>query len=448
MSIPSNPIGGLAEVPPADSDAPEGGWPNPRKGYLFFAGFAAIGAGMASLTPAVLTITLKAQEIGLSQGLSLKAATAQASSTLSIVAGLAGIAGLIAFPVLGRISDRTISRLGRRRPFLIIGSVLFAIGVVLLIVAGNTPVLILGDVVTAIGYSAVLVAVTSTIADQVEPRRRGPISSIVGLSLPIGALLGLFIATAASPGGLTLQLLLPAIFGVVGPLLFALRLKERALRADERQRFGFAELVTTFWVSPRKHPNFAWTWFSRFLIYFGVSALQAYQVLYLLSQPGFNFDQESVAGAVFLTTLVLTGVALVTAPIAAKVSDIVGRRKPFVIVSAVIFGIGLILAALSHSFPAFLLATAVVGLGQGVYFAVDVALVTQVLPDRKNPAKDLGIMNLANTLTFAVVPLIAPAVLLIGTTSADQKNYSALFLLGAAAGLLGAVLIVPIRKIK
>ncbi|WP_375386823.1 MFS transporter [uncultured Amnibacterium sp.] len=433
MSIPTNPIGGLAEVPPAESDAPVGGWPNPRGGYLFFAAFAAIGAGMGSLTPAVLTITLKATEID----------PANATSILSIVAGLAGIAGLIAFPVLGRLSDRTTSALGRRRPFLLVGSVLFAIGAVLLVVAGNVPVLIVGDLFTAVGYSAVLVAVTSTIADQVEPGRRGPISSIVGLSLPVGALLGLFVGFTAAPAGLTMQIVLPAVFAVVGPLLFAWRLTDRRLLAEERPHFGWIQVGTTFWVSPRTHPNFAWTWFSRFLIYFGVSALQAYQVFYLLTRLG--FDERSVAGAVFLTTLVLTGVALVTAPVAAKISDVVGRRKPFVAVSAVVFGVGLVLAALSTSFPAFLLATAVVGLGQGVYFAVDVALVTQVLPDPKNPAKDLGIMNLANTLTFAVVPLIAPAVLAIGGAG---PNYSALFLLGAFAGLLGAVLILPIRRVR
>jgi hypothetical protein len=49
---------------PGDSGAPGGGWVSPRKGFLFFLGFAAIGAGMASLVPAVLTLSLKARGPG------------------------------------------------------------------------------------------------------------------------------------------------------------------------------------------------------------------------------------------------------------------------------------------------------------------------------------------------------------------------------------------------
>lgn len=115
------------------------------------------------------------------------------------------------------------------------------------------------------------------------------------------------------------------------------------------------------------------------------------------------------------------------------------------IVAALIFGAGLALAAFADSFGAFLVAIGIVGLGQGVYFAVDIALVTQILPD---PAKDLGIMNVASTLPSSIVPAIAPAVLTIGATAAMPENFAALFLLGAVAGLLGALLILPIRKVR
>ncbi len=432
MSTPLDSTTGTATAP-----IPEGGWANPRGGYLFFAGFAAIGGGMGSLTPAVLTITLKASLID----------PAHATTILSAVVGIAGLAGIVTFPLIGRLSDRTTSRFGRRRPFLALGALLFAIGAVLLVAANSVPLLILGDLITAIGYSSTLVAVTATIADQVEPSRRGPVSSLVGLSLPLGALLGLFVAQTVSQS-LTLQILLPAAFAVVAPALLAVRLKERPLRAEERSSFSFGQFISTFWTNPRKNPNFAWTWFSRFLIYFGVTALQSYQVFYLLDRMGFN--KVTVAGAVFLTTLVLTGIALVFAPIAGKISDVVQRRKPFVAVSAVVFGIGLVVAAVSHDFVTFIIATAIVGLGQGVYFAVDLALVTQVLPSAATTGKDLGVMNLASTLPFAFVPLAAPAILAIGATAgnAASQNYSLLFLLGAAAGLVGAILIIPIRGIK
>jgi MFS family permease len=177
-----------------------------------------------------------------------------------------------------------------------------------------------------------------------------------------------------------------------------------------------------------------------------VAAIQAYQAFYLIMV--LHFAPTAVAGAVFLSTLVLTGAALLLAPVAGKLSDRIGRRKAFVITAAVIFAIGLTLASSANSFPAFLVAMGVVGAGQGVYMAVDIALVTEVLPDPNNPAKDLGIMNLASTLPGTIIPAAAPVVLAIGASTQHPQNFTALFLLGAIAGVLGAALILPIRKVR
>ena len=93
-------------------------------------------------------------------------------------------------------------------------------------------------------------------------------------------------------------------------------------------------------------------------------------------------------------------------------------------------------------------AMAVIGIGQGVYFAVDLALVSQILPRPDQPSEGLGVFGLASTLPSFVVPAIAPAVLFIGSSAANPRNFPALFLTGAIAGLIGAVLILPIRGVK
>ena len=162
-------------------------------------------------------------------------------------------------------------------------------------------------------------------------------------------------------------------------------------------------------MNPIKHRNYGLAWWSRLLIFFGVAAVNAYQAFYLIIV--LHVSPADVAGRLFLATLVLTAVSLIFAPIAAKVSDRIGRRKPFVIGSALIFAVGLGIVATATTYNEFLLAIAVIGLGQGVYFAVDLALVTQVLPDPANAAKDLGIMNLANNLPSSIVPAVAPALL-------------------------------------
>jgi len=51
------------------------------------------------------------------------------------------------------------------------------------------------------------------------------------------------------------------------------------------------------------------------------------------------------------------------------------------------------------------------GLGFGIYMAVDLALVADVLPDSASVAKDLGVMNIAGALLFSIGPALAPVVL-------------------------------------
>ncbi|MEV6643765.1 MFS transporter [Amycolatopsis sp. NPDC051371] len=404
----------------------------PRRGFLFFLGLAAVGAAMANLVPAVLTLSLKATELD----------AARATTTVSVVTGVGALASLVAFPLLGRLSDRTTGRLGRRRPFLLLGAALFAVGAVVMLVAGSTPLLTLAAVATFTGFSSVTVACTAVLADQLPPHRRGPASAVLGLSLPLGAVIGLFVAQLVAPD-LALMILLPAAAAIAGTLLLFGFLTDTPI--SDRPPFDARELLRTFWVSPRRRPDFAWAWASRLLVFLGVAAIQAYQTFYLILV--LHFRPDEVAGAVFLSTLVLTAAAVVFAPIAGKLSDRVRRRKPFVIASALIFAVGLLLAAFAGSFPAFLVAVGVVGLGQGVYLSVDIALVTQLVPDPANPAKDLGLMNIANTLPSSLVPAVAPAVLAIGATPDAPRNFAALFVFGAVAGLLGAALVLPIRKV-
>jgi MFS family permease len=427
-----------AEVGNADSGRV---WTNPRKGFLFFFGFAAIGAGMAQLVPAVLTLSLKAAELD----------KANATSILSLVVAVSALFAIVAYPVFGRISDELRGRLGRRRPFLILAAILYVIGSLLSLTAPNIALLLIGGIFTTVGYSASAVALTSIIPDQFAPDRRGPSSAVFGFSLPVGAVVGIGIATAVT-GNLALQFLIPAAVAVVGTLLFAAVFKDPQVADAPRPKAGIVTFFSTFWVNPVKHPPFAWAWFSRLLLFFGVAAVQAYQAFYLIFE--LHYTPVTVAGALFISTLILTVAVLVFAPISGKLSDKVGRRKPFVIVASIIFGIGLIVASVATSYGSFLVAIGIVGIGQGVYFAVDLALVTRILPDPSNPGQGMAIMGLASTLPSSLVPAVAPVLLAIGAVAAERAhgvpdhNFAALFIAGAIAAIVGAALIIPIKGVK
>jgi sugar phosphate permease len=86
-----------------------------------------------------------------------------------------------------------------------------------------------------------------------------------------------------------------------------------------------------------------------------------------------------------------------------------------------------------------------IGLAQGTYAAVDVAIVVDVLPDKKDAAKDLGIANIAGTLPQSLLPAVAPLLLAIG---GGNSNYEAFFIAGAIASALGSLTIAFVRGVR
>jgi MFS family permease len=105
---------------------------------------------------------------------------------------------------------------------------------------------------------------------------------------------------------------------------------------------------------------------------------------------------------------------VVASPLAGRLSDKVGRRKVFVAVAALIYSAALLLIATAGSLHGYLVGMTISGLGFGMYMAVDLALVVDVLPATGSSAKDLGVLNIAGALPFALAPAFAPAVLALG----------------------------------
>jgi hypothetical protein len=78
-----------------------------------------------------------------------------------------------------------------------------------------------------------------------------------------------------------------------------------------------------------------------------------------------------------------------------------------------------------------------------MYMAVDLALVADVLPDKDNIAKDLGVFNIAGALPFALAPAVAPAIL-----SVDGGNYGVLYAVAGVCAIVGAFSILPVRGVR
>ncbi len=99
--------------------------------------------------------------------------------------------------------------------------------------------------------------------------------------------------------------------------------------------------------------------------------------------------------------------------------------------------------AIASNFNGFLVGMAISGLGLGMYAAVDLALVADVLPSKDNVAKDLGVFNIAGALPFSIAPAGAPVILAIG-----GGNYGVLYAAAGIFAIVGAVAILPVRGVR
>ncbi|MFF3315611.1 MFS transporter [Streptomyces sp. NPDC003035] len=429
---PADATGAAAEV--TAPDRPEAPAPpaNAPGTLVLGLAFAQLGLMVAVLTPVMVTLALRVAQI---------VPEAERGAALGKVLSLGAILALIGNPVFGALSDRTTSRYGRRRPWLIGGMTVGLAGLAIVATGSGVPALMLGWAVAQLGCNAAMAALVSCIPDLVPPHQQARVSGVVGMMTSIALVLGSFLADAFR-SSIALAFLVPAVIGLASVVVLSTVMKDRPATAGTFAPYSVREFLRSFWVSPRRHPDFAWNFAGRFLVFVGISCVTSYQVYFLMDRLGYG--QDEVSGKLLTGTVAMVVAVVAGSLLGGFLSDGSGRRKPYVLASSVVIGAGLALIATAHSFGMFVLALVVFGFGEGLYLSVDVALAAAVLPNPEESAKDMGVLNIGNALPQSLVPIAAPALLAIG----GGGNYSALFLFGGVACVLGAVAVQFIRSVK
>ncbi len=383
------------------------------------------------LAPLLVSLALKVNSlVGLEQ----------APNSLALVAGVGAAVAMFTNPFCGKLSDRTSSPLGMRRPWIVGGLVGGTLGVLVVAVAPTIPVVLLGWCVAQVGFNALLAAMVAVLPDQVPVEQRGMVAGVLGVCLPVASVVGTFLVKLFT-GNTVAMFLVPCAVAAAFILLFAVTLPDRRLDRGDRPAWSVRELASTFWVSPRRNPDFAWAFTSRFLFVLAYAFLVTYQAYYLLDHLGST--EADVPQQVFQGTLVQSVVLVAASLLGGRLSDWTGRRKVFVVTASVIYGVALFVIAAAVSFNGFLVGMALGGLGFGLYMAVDLALVVDVLPDPDTAAKDLGVLNIAGALPSAIAPAIAPVILAVGGGS-----YGVLYAVAGVCALAAAAAIIPVTRVR
>jgi MFS family permease len=350
------------------------------------------------------------------------------------------IIAIVSNPVFGHHSDRTRSRFGRRRPWLVGGMLCGTAALLIIARAESVAWVLVGWCLAQLAFNAVLAAMVAVLPDQVPEEQRGTVSGVIAICLPLGQALGTVIVRGVSEST-TWIFMLPATLGTIAVLALAWMLPDRVNPATVAGS-SFKDSLRAFWIDPRAYPDFAWACLSRFLLAMGGALITAYQPYYLIENLGFA-DTE-VAGRVSQAVVVQTMVMVVVGLAAGKLSDLVHRRKIFVITGGLLYGAGLWLIAGAGSYVAFVSGMAIMGVGHGMYFGTDLALVTGVLRTRPHASgNDLGLLNVANTLPQSFTAALGSLIL-----QSTGGNYTTLFLLAGCSALLSSLAILPLRTVR
>jgi MFS family permease len=217
-------------------------------------------------------------------------------------------------------------------------------------------------------------------------------------------------------------------------LPFPLSTPDDPLARSDRPRLK----LRAFWISPRQYPDFAWAFGTRFLVQLG-NAMGTLYLLYFLTDAVRLDDPK---GGLLVLILIYTAGLMGTTVLAGRRSDRTGRRKRYVVVSGIVMAVAATMLAVAPTWPVAMVAAAVLGGGYGIYLAVDAALITQVLPAASGLAKDLGIINIANSAPQVLAPALA------GPIVAYLGGYPVLYAATAVVTVLGGVFIYRVRSVR
>ncbi|MBU0555702.1 MAG: MFS transporter [Alphaproteobacteria bacterium] len=400
-------------------------------GFVAVYVLAQFGIWVALLTPVVLTIALRVGEI---------ATEAEKGQWLGVILASGAFVALVSAPVCGALSDRTRSRFGRRRPWLLGGLTVSAVGLIILGTAPNLLLLGLGWIICQAGFNAMQSACLPILPDVIPFRLQGRVAGMLGMTSTAATFAGSWI-TQFTQASTLLMFLAPFGITVIGILALVLILPDRLPTEEDSPRTELAAIPRAL-IKPFLDHDFSWAFVSRFLIMMAWSFLLTYQLFFLTDQLSL---ERTDATQVMVKSMAIIAIATISISIIGGfISDWTGRRKPLVALAAIIEATGFLLVALAPSVPQFLVGVAVAGLGKGLYFAVDLALLAAILPNKEERAKDMGVFQIANSLPQSLAPALAPVILVLG--SANGENYAAVFIAGTVFALLGALAIAPIRR--
>jgi MFS family permease len=383
------------------------------------------------------------------------------------VTAAGGVFALLTPILVGWLSDRTVTRWGRRRPWMVAGTVLNIVGLGLLALSASQLTFVAAYLVVQLSNNAAGAAYTGVIPDVVRAEDRGRASGLLGTMNQLGTVVGVGLVGVAfklygdTRTGLLAGYGVIALILAVTLLITVIAVKEpRTIakpppRPSPARREGdlpvaaivcggaflvavialfailLAPLGALLWpvvaafiasgittiVAARRLPalmaffqafrssDFFWTFATRGLVTLGIFSILPFMELYFRDVVR---SPDAGAASAFWLLAVISG-AIIPSIVGGVLSDRTGRRKLFVYISSALQAavVSVLLFGLIRSLGLLYILGILYGIGYGAYYAVDWALACDVLPNREEAAgRDMALWHVSFTLPQVLAPAI------------------------------------------
>lgn len=315
---------------------------------------------------------------------------------LSAVSVGSSIIGALAFPVMGHLSDRTRSRFGRRRPFMVVGVLLSFIFLHGTLFSHTVFWLGLSVLILQVVHAMASIPYEGLMADTVPHGRIGYVTGLLGMMSRVANLVGVVLATFLSLTVVFEALIVLQILGLVTTLA-AVR-KERPSSTLSSPTPFFEGL----WISPRHHGQWWWVWLSRVAAMTGFAIVYTYLFYYLkfverLANPGTAID---------ILLIVVTLGAVLANLVAGPLSDRMAARKWITLAGSLVMALSAVGFALAGGMLAAYVVSGLFGIGYGMYQGTERALLIDVQPGEREAAKSFGLWQVSYNLGVLLGSLV------------------------------------------
>jgi MFS family permease len=390
---------------------------------------------------------------------------------LAMVVVWGTLAAVVANPLIGAVSDYATFRMGRRRPFLLFGTLLNVIMLVLFAFSSywfsSTALLLTFIVLFFLLQLSNNVANSpwgAIIADNVPTQQRGLTAGFFGLFSLLGTILGSVVAGIivnkhdsfpVYQNEIVKIFLLIAVVQTVLVLYTAITVKETPLPPERHVRLQVGSFLRKFFFKPTTYPDLSWVLLARLLMMMGIWGVFYFLQYYfddVLGGPGvktiiFNssFSGEGFSGTLFLPVLLIA--ALPTSIIAGWISDHRGRKIMVYIAGITMTLVCLLFIGWQSQYGA-LVAGLFFGIGYGAYTSVDWALAADVLPPTDQAGKFLGVWSAMGILPQVIGITVGAIILQLLRGLPNHFGYTTLFIVTIVYFGLGTLVIKQVRGVK